>query len=161
MNVNSSIRPAVVGDAGAILRLIHELAAYEKLSHACVATEELLEANLFGAERAAEAMVAEMEGRIVGYAIYFKTFSTFLALPGLYLEDIYVQPEYRGRGLGKGMLRRLAQVAVERGYGRMEWSVLNWNEPSIGFYKSLGAAPMEGWSVYRLAGGALERFGAG
>jgi GNAT superfamily N-acetyltransferase len=159
------IRLAVESDAGAILALIRELAEYEKLSQACVATEALLRANLFGPDRAAEALVAEVEGaggarEVVGYAIFFKTFSTFLALPGIYLEDIYVQPAHRGKGLGKGMLKEIARMAVARGCGRVEWSVLDWNAPSIAFYRSLGAVPMEGWSMYRLSGPELHQFGA-
>ncbi len=153
------IRDAVIGDAGAILNLIRELAAYEHLEDACVATEAGLREHLFGENRAAEAMVAEVDGAVVGYGIYFLTFSTFLGLPGIYLEDVYVQPAHRGKGLGKGMLRRLAELAVERGYGRVEWSVLDWNAPSIGFYKALGAVPMEEWTMMRLTGEALRKFG--
>jgi len=154
------LRAANRSDVPAILALIRELAAYEHLTDACVATEELLAKNLFGEGRAAEALVAEEEGLVVGYAIYFKTFSTFLARPGIYLEDIYVQPNHRGRGIGKGMLREIARVAVDRGYGRVEWSVLDWNTPSIEFYKSLGAVPMEEWTMYRLSGDALHKFGS-
>src|SRR6185503_19335185 len=118
--MSHSIRPATEGDISTILKLIRELAEYEKLLDACIATEELLRQNLLGTDRAAESMVAEADGAIVGYAIYFKSFSTFLARPGLYLEDIYVKPEYRGRGIGKGMLQRIARLAMERGYGRVE-----------------------------------------
>ena len=124
-----------------------------------MATEELLRRHLFGADRAAEALIAEVEGTVVAYAIFFKTFSTFLALPGIYLEDIYVQPVHRGKGIGKAMLRELARIAVERGYGRVEWSVLDWNAPSIAFYKALGAAPLEEWTMFRLTGEALKKFG--
>jgi GNAT superfamily N-acetyltransferase len=160
------IRPAVESDSPAILALIHELADYEKLLHACIATEELLRQNLFGAggrERAAEALVAEIDAgggkkQLVGYAIFFKSFSTFLARPGIYLEDLYVQPPHRRRGIGKAFLRRLAQLAMERGYGRVEWCVLDWNAPSIAFYKSLGAVPMDEWTTFRLAGDALQQF---
>ncbi len=156
------IRPATESDAPAILALIRELAEYEKLSNACVATEELLRQNLFGKDRAAEALVAEIDAagkkQIVGYALFFKSFSTFLARPGLYLEDIYVQPPHRGRGIGKSMLRTIAQLAVERGYGRVEWCVLNWNAPSIAFYQSLGAFPMDEWTTYRLTDEALQNF---
>jgi GNAT superfamily N-acetyltransferase len=154
------IRPAELADVPVILKLIRELAEYEKLLDACVATEELLRKNLFGPERAAEALVALHDNAIVGYAIYFKTFSTFLARPGLYLEDIYVQPQHRGRGLGKRMLREIARIAVARNYGRVEWCVLDWNAPSIAFYKSLGAFPMDEWTIYRLTGDALQKFGA-
>jgi GNAT superfamily N-acetyltransferase len=152
------IRPATATDVPAILALIRELAAYEKLTHACVATEELLAQHLFGPERAAEALVAEDTGQVVGYAIYFKTFSTFLAKPGLYLEDLYVQPAHRRRGLGKALLRHLAQLAITRGYGRVEWAVLDWNAPSIAFYKSLGAVPLDEWTMFRLTGDALQVF---
>src|SRR5262249_34984941 len=152
------IRPATPADVPTILALIRELADYEKLLHACVATEAKLHASLFGTDRAAEALVAEIDDapsqttgpatkRIVGYAIYFKNFSTFLAQPGIYLEDLYVQPPHRGKGLGKALLRRLAQIAVERNYGRVEWCVLDWNAPSIAFYKSLGAEPMDEWTT--------------
>jgi GNAT superfamily N-acetyltransferase len=154
------IRPARESDVPMILSLIRELAAYEQLSDKCVATEALLRKNLFGPERTAEALVAEYEERVVGYAIYFKTFSTFLALPGIYLEDIYVQPAHRRRGIGKQMLQEIARLAVRRGYGRVEWSVLDWNTPSINFYKSLGAFPLEEWTMFRLTGDALEKFGA-
>ena len=159
------IRPATVADVPVILALIRELAEYEKLREHCVATEELLRENLFGAAPAAQALIAEVEEsgsrRIVGYAIYFKTFSTFLAKPGLYLEDIYVQAPYRGRGLGRAMLRHLAQLAIANHYERVEWCVLDWNAPSIAFYKSLGAIPMDEWTVYRLTGAALPRFARG
>ncbi len=157
---SAMIRPAAESDAPAILSLIRELAEYEHLTHACVATEELLSRHLFGGDRAAEALVAEENGAVVGYAIFFKTFSTFLALPGIYLEDIYVQPAHRGRGIGKAMLRQIARIAIERGYGRVEWSVLDWNTPSIEFYKRLGAAPLEDWTMFRLTGEALKQFGS-
>ena len=158
MSSIATIRPATPADVPAILGLIRELAAYEKLSHVCVATEDLLTAHLFGPERAADSLVALVDGAVVGYAIYFKTFSTFLARPGIYLEDIYVQPAHRGKGIGKSMLKRLAQLAVERGYGRVEWSVLDWNAPSIAFYKSLGAVPLDEWTMMRLTGDALTAF---
>src|ERR1700758_5348753 len=122
-----AIRAAVEADVPAILALIRELADYEKLLEACVATEGLLKRHLFGEHKAAEALVTEVEGKIVGYAIFFKTFSTFLGLPGIYLEDIYVQPKLRGQGFGKGMLKELARRAVAEGYGRVEWTVLDWN----------------------------------
>jgi len=156
----TQIRPANPNDVPQILQFIRELAEYEKLTHACVATEELLRENLFGTEPAAEVLVAEIDSQVVAYALYFKTFSTFLARPGLYLEDIYVQPQHRGKGLGKGMLREIARIAVARNYGRVEWCVLDWNAPSIAFYKSLGAFPMDEWTIYRLTGDALQKFGA-
>jgi GNAT superfamily N-acetyltransferase len=153
------IRAATPADVPAILGLIRELAAYENLSDACIATEELLAQHLFGPDHAAESLVATVDNTVVAYAIYFKTFSTFLAKPGIYLEDIYVQPHHRRKGIGKAMLKRLAKVALERGYGRVEWSVLDWNTPSINFYKSLGAVPMEEWTMFRLTGDALATFG--
>ena len=158
------IRTATLSDVPAILGLIRELAAYENLTHACVATEALLREHLFGPERAAEALVAEAEvagaKQVVAYAIFFKTFSTFLARPGIYLEDIYVQPAHRRKGIGKALLRHLAQLAVKRNYGRVEWSVLDWNKPAIEFYKSLGAEPLDEWTMFRLTGAALAQFGA-
>lgn len=154
--MGSLIRAAKVGDVPAILGLIRELAAYEKLSDACVATESMLQEHLFGDDPVVEALVAEVEGRVVGYAIYFRTFSTFLARPGLYLEDIYIQPEHRRRGLGKAMLVEVCRSAKQRGYGRVEWAVLKWNRPSIEFYRSLGAVAMDEWETYRLTGEALE-----
>ena len=150
-----TIRDAVRGDTALILELIHGLAAYEELSHEVVATPELLEKWLFGERPVAEVLIAEWEGAPCGFALFFHNFSTFLGLPGFYLEDLYVQPEFRGRGIGKGLLLRLARLAVERGYGRVEWSVLDWNEPAIRFYKSLGAKPMDEWTVFRLTGDDL------
>ncbi len=158
-----TIRPAGEADVSAILGLIRELAEFEKLGDACVADEALLRRHLFGAEKAAEALVAEAgdagHSTVVAYAIYFKTFSTFLARPGLYLEDLYVQPAHRHRGIGRGFLRRLAAICARHGYGRLEWSVLNWNAAAIGFYESLGARPLEGWTMYRLTGPALAAAG--
>jgi len=155
------IRPATIADVPAILALIRELAEYEQLTHACIATEELLTRHLFGPDRAAESMVALVDDRVVGYAIFFKTFSTFLALPGIYLEDIYVQPAHRGKGIGKTMLKSIAQLAVDRGYGRVEWSVLDWNAPSIAFYKSIGAMSLDEWTMMRLTGDSLKAFATG
>ena len=152
------IRPATPSDIPAILALIRELAAYEHLSHACIATEPLLTQHLFGPHPAAETLVAEQGGTIVAYALFFKTFSTFLARPGIFLEDLYVQPPYRRQGLGKALLQHLAQLAIQRHYGRLEWSVLNWNAPSIAFYKSLGAVPLDEWTMMRLTGDALSAF---
>jgi GNAT superfamily N-acetyltransferase len=152
------IRPAIDADVPTILALIWELAAYEHLTHACVATEGLLREHLFGAERAAEALVAEEGGGVVGYAIFFKTFSTFLGRPGIFLEDIYVQPAQRRKGIGKALLREVARLAVTRGYGRVEWSVLDWNVPAIEFYKALGAVALDEWTMMRLTGEALGKF---
>jgi GNAT superfamily N-acetyltransferase len=155
----SVIRTATAADVPDILALIRELAEYEKLADACVASEALLRQHLFGPDPVAESLVAEVDGRIAGYAIFFRTFSTFLARPGLYLEDIYVKPQLRRRGLGKGMLLEICRIAQRREYGRVEWAVLKWNSPSIAFYQSLGAVPLEEWRTYRLAGDALDRIG--
>jgi GNAT superfamily N-acetyltransferase len=154
------IRPAGATDVGEILRLIHELAVYEKLEHMAVGTEALLRDSLFGARACAEALVAERGGRAVGFALYFTTFSTFLCKPGIYLEDLFVEPEHRGAGIGKALLREIAALAVERGCGRFEWRVLDWNEPSIRFYESLGATLMPEWELVRMTGTALARLAA-
>jgi len=151
----ATLRPAVPDDAATIAGLIRELAVYEKLEGQAKATPDDLRRHLFGDRPAAEVILAEVDGHAVGFALFFPTFSTFRGRPGLYLEDLYVRPEHRGRGIGKALLARLAGLAVDRGCGRLEWSVLDWNEPSIGFYRSLGAAPMDEWTVYRLADSAL------
>lgn len=150
------IRPATENDVPHILGFIRELAEYEKLSHQVVATEETLRASLFGARPYAEILMAEWDSVPAGFALFFHNYSTFLAKPGIYLEDLFVRPAFRGRNIGKSLLVELARVAVQRGCGRLEWSVLDWNEPAIGFYKSLGAAPMDEWTVYRVAGEALN-----
>lgn len=157
MSANGSliIRPAVESDCATLLSLIRELAEYEKLSHAVVATEDLLRGSLFNPHPTAEALIGEVAGRTVAFALFFHNYSTFLGRKGLYLEDLYVQPEYRGCGYGKRMLIRLAQMAVERGCGRFEWSVLDWNRSAIAFYRKLGAVPMNDWTVFRLDGAAL------
>ena len=154
-----AIRAALEEDAPLILQLIKELAEYEKLSHEVVATEGSLRKSLFGERRFAEALIGEIDGKPAGFALFFHNFSTFLGRPGIYLEDLYVRPEFRGSGLGRALLVYLARVAQERGCGRLEWSVLDWNEPAIGFYKSVGAAPVEGWTGYRVTGEALEELG--
>lgn len=151
------IRPAVEGDVLLILRFIRELAEYERLRHEVVATEERLRGTLFGARPAAEVVIAEDAGEPVGFALFFHNYSTFLAQPGIYLEDLYVRPESRGRGVGRALLAHLARLARERGCGRLEWWVLDWNESAIRFYRSLGAQPMSDWTVFRLAGGDLAR----
>ena len=133
-----------------LLRLIRGLAEYEKLAHMAVGTQPLLDASLFGPRPAAEALIAERAGAAVGFALFFTTFSTFLCKPGLYLEDVFVEPEHRGAGIGKALLVRLAQLALERGCGRLEWRVLDWNQPSIDFYKSLGASLMPEWILVRM-----------
>ena len=139
-----------------ILAFIEELAEYERLSHEVVATEEALRGHLFGERPVAEVVIAEEEGAQAGFALFFHTFSTFLGKPGIYLEDLYVRPEFRSRGMGRALLVHLARLAKERGCGRLEWSVLDWNEPAIGFYKSIGASPVDGWTVYRVTGRALK-----
>lgn len=145
-----TLRSATLRDAARIAELIHELAAYERLSDVCTITPELLSDRLFGEKPSAECIVAELDGEIVGMAIFFTTFSTFSGKPGLYLEDLFVTPEVRGHGAGKALLLRLAEIARERNYGRLEWAVLNWNAPAIGFYQKLGARPMDTWTVYRV-----------
>ena len=146
---------ATPADALVILEMIKGLADYEKLSHVVVATEEQIRDTLFGAKPAAEVLLAESDGEWVGFALFFPTYSTFLAQPGLYLEDLFVKPHARGKGFGTALLRELAKIAVARGYGRVEWAVLDWNAPSIGFYKKLGAVPMDEWTTYRLTGSEL------
>ena len=155
-----AIRPAVVGDVDEILRLIRELAEYEKLAHMAVGTTAQLREALFGARPSCEALIAERRGRAVGFALYFTTFSTFLCKPGLYLEDLFVEPAHRGAGIGKALLRRLASLAAERGCGRLEWRVLDWNEPSIRFYESLGASLMKEWILVRMTRPEFEKLGS-
>ncbi|MBI5285799.1 MAG: GNAT family N-acetyltransferase [Chloroflexi bacterium] len=154
--MQSMIRDATPADTPAIAALIRALAEYERLAHEVTLDEGDLRAHLFGERRYAEVIVAEDEGEVIGFALFFHNFSTFLAKPGLYLEDLFVLPEHRGRGHGKALLARLAAIAVERGCGRLEWSVLDWNEPSIQFYRALGAQPMDEWTTYRLIGAALH-----
>lgn len=138
---------------------IKELAEYEKLAHEVVATEEAIHTSLFGPRPHAEVLIAEAEGQPAGFALFLHNYSTFLARPGIFLEDLYVRPAFRRRGIGRQLLTRLAQLAVERGCGRFEWNVLDWNESAIGFYKSLGARPMDEWTTFRLTGGALTALG--
>jgi len=151
------IRAATPDDSALVLSLVHALAEYEKLAHEVSATEAELHSYLFGEKPAAEVIIAEWEGAPAGFALFFQNFSTFVGKPGLYLEDLFVKPELRGNGIGKALLVRLAQIARERDYGRMEWAVLDWNAPSIAFYKSLGAVPMDDWTVFRLQGDAVDR----
>jgi GNAT superfamily N-acetyltransferase len=143
-------------DVPIILKLIKGLAEYEKLAHEAVATEEGLRESLFGSRRVAEALIGYADKEPVGFVLFFHNYSTFLGRPGLYIEDLFVLPQWRRRGLGTQLLTRAAEVAVERGCGRMEWSVLDWNAPAIAFYKKLGARAMDEWTVYRLTGDALN-----
>ena len=154
------IRPATSADVPAIIQLIRALAEYEKLSHQVILDEARLREHLFGARPYAEVLLAEEAGRVVGYALYFHSYSTFLARPSLYLEDLFVLPEHRGRGHGKALLARLARISVERGCGRFEWMVLDWNTPAIRFYESLGAVVSPEWQLCRMTGDALQRFAA-
>ena len=155
-----SVRVATSTDVALVHGLMRGLAVYEKLEHALVSSEADLAEALFGAHPACEALVAEVDGAPVGFALYYRTYSTFVGRPGLYLEDLFVVPEARGKGAGKALLARLAAITVERGYARLEWAVLNWNEPAIGFYRSLGAVPMDEWTVYRMSGQALASLAA-
>ncbi len=155
------VREASEADVPLILSFVRELAEYEELSHEVVATEEGLREGLFGERRYAQVLIAERDGLPAGFALFFHNFSTFLGKPGMYLEDLYVRPAFRGAGIGKKLLAHLAKLAVARGCGRLEWWVLDWNEPSIGFYRKLGAVPMDDWTVYRLTGGALDELAAG
>jgi GNAT superfamily N-acetyltransferase len=152
-----SIKPATVRDVPVVLRMIRGLAEYEKLLDACSATETQLCESLFGPHPAAEVIIAWDGDEAVGFALFFHNYSTFLAQRGLYLEDLFVLPEWRGRGVGRLLLERLAQIAVERDCGRLEWTVLDWNRPAIGFYHRVGATPMADWTIYRLTGGSLRR----
>jgi GNAT superfamily N-acetyltransferase len=154
---SDNIRRAAPADTAAVLALMYELAEFEKLTHLFVATEEGLREALFGEHPGAEALVAERDGRIVGYALFFHNFSTFLSRRGLYLEDLYVQPALRGSGLGTALLRRVAAIAVERRCGRFEWSVLDWNQPAIDFYTKMGATVMPDWRIVRITDDALAR----
>jgi len=151
------IARATERDVPVILELIHALAAYERLEHDVVATPERLRDSLFSAHAAAEVVIAYLDQEPVGFAVWFQNYSTFLGRAGLYLEDLFVKPERRGQGIGRMLLAHVAGVAVARGAGRMEWSVLDWNESAIGFYRAIGAVPMDAWTVYRLTGDALNR----
>ena len=159
MSTDFTLRGATPHDLEAIVGLIRELAEFERLSHLVVVTPQSLHPHLFGPKPAAEAVVAESGGTVVAFALFFTNFSTFLGRPGLYLEDLYVQPAHRGRGLGKAMLQHLGALAVERGCGRFEWSVLDWNENAIRFYEKMGATVMPDWRICRVTGPALAAFG--
>lgn len=156
-----TIRAATPADTSAIFALTYELAEFESLTHVFVATEEGLRDALFGARPSIEALVAENEGRIVGYALFFHNYSSFVGKRGLYLEDVYVQPSQRGSGLGTALIQRLAALAVERQCARFEWTVLDWNRQAINFYEKMGATVMPDWRVVRLTGDALEQLAAG
>ena len=151
-----SIRPATIDDVPLIRALIAELAEYERLADAAVATDDDLRAQLFGAQPAAEVLIGEVDGQAAGFALFFHNFSTFLGKRGLYLEDLFVRPAFRGSGLGRHLMASLARIAVQRDCGRFEWSVLDWNAPAIGFYRTLGAVGMDEWTVQRLEGEALH-----
>ena len=154
------IERATPRDVPLILRLIKALAEYERMADEVIATEAGLHETLFGARPSAEVVIAYARNEPAGFALFFQNYSTFLGKPGLYLEDLFVAPEYRGRGYGKALLQHLATLAVERGCGRFEWSVLDWNEPAIGFYKKLGAQPMDAWTIFRVSGDALRQLAA-
>lgn len=156
--MSCTIRPATAADVPLILAFIRDLAGYEQLLPEVVATEDTLRRTLFGEPPAAQVAIAEEAGRPAGFALYFFNYSTFLAKPGLYLEDLFVKPEFRGHGTGKALLLHLAKIANARGCGRMEWAVLDWNEPAKGFYRKLGAVPLDDWRVMRLTGDALARY---
>jgi GNAT superfamily N-acetyltransferase len=155
--VDITIRPATVQDVPLILQFIKALAEYEKLTHDVIATEPKLRGALFGPRPEAEVVIAFADGEPAGFALFFHNFSTFVGRHGLYLEDLFVKPEWRGHGIGKRLLIHLARLAVERECGRFEWSVLDWNEPAIGFYRSLGARPLDDWIVFRVTGEALHQ----
>jgi GNAT superfamily N-acetyltransferase len=156
-----AIRQATPADVDRIVELVYELAQYEKLVEQCHLTADLLSAALFGDSPALFGWVASAGGEVVGYSLHFLNYSTWEGVHGIYLEDLYVRPAHRGSGLGKALLQNLAGIAVRSGYARVEWSVLNWNAPSIAFYEAIGAVPMDGWTVYRLTGPALARTGRG
>ena len=154
---NFTIRPCIESDAEVLVNLVRELAVYEKLETLANATADSFRTHLFGAGRAAEAIVAELAGEAVGFALFFKTFSTFRGQPGVYLEDLFVKPRHRGLGIGKALLASVARRVVEGEGGRLEWAVLNWNEPALGFYRSVGARPMDDWTVYRVDDEPLKK----
>lgn len=150
------IEPATEGDVPVILSFVQKLAEYEKLSHQVTATEELLRQTLFGKRRVAEVLIAYWGGAPAGFALYFHNFSTFLGRPGIYLEDLFVDPAHRGKGIGKALLMELAKITKERNCGRLEWAVLDWNQPAIDFYRSLGAVPLHDWTIFRVTGDELD-----
>lgn len=153
-----TIRDATRTDCGIVLNFIRHLADYEKLSHEVIATEALLENEVFSPNSHVRVLIAEWHDQPVGFALFFYNFSTFLSRKGIYLEDLFVLPELRGKGIGKSLLKRIAEITIENKCGRVEWSVLDWNKPAIDFYKSIGAVPMDEWTVYRLTGEKLNEF---
>lgn len=155
------IRAAVRADSAQILNFIRELAIYEEAEHEVLADEDSIGQSLFGPESVSRALIGELNGEAIGFAVYFYNYSTWLAKNGLYLEDLYVSTEHRGSGMGKALLRRLAQIAVEQNCGRFEWSVLDWNEPAIGFYRRMGAVPQDEWTTFRLSGAQLKAVAGG
>ena len=156
MGFEAIVRPATPGDVPVLFGLIQALAEYEKLSHAVTGSPASLEEHLFGKQTYAEAILAQLEAQVVGFALFFNNYSTFLTQPGIYLEDIVVLPEYRGQGIGKALLSYIAKLAVERGCGRLEWSVLDWNSPAIAFYQRMGACILEEWRICRVTGASLS-----
>ena len=161
MTTTFTITAASERDVPTILQMIKALAEYEKLSHAVTATEERLRDTLFGPRPAAEVLMAYADDHPAGFALFFHNYSTFVGQRGVYLEDLFVAPQWRGKGLGRQLLARLAHIALDRGCGRLEWSVLDWNTPAIGFYRRLGAVPMDDWTIFRVAGDSLQRLAAG
>lgn len=155
-----TVSPAAESDIPVILSFIRQLAEYERLAHEVIATEASLRQHLFGPRPAAEALVAKIDERAIGFALYFATFSTFAGRAGIWLEDLFVVPEYRRQGVGKALLREVASIALRRGCGRLEWSVLDWNEPAVALYRSMGAVPMSDWTTQRVTGDALSRLAA-
>lgn len=156
--MNITLRPARPQDATAIYEMIYELAVYEKAPEEVVTTPDEIRETLFNANSKTEAVMCESEGKIIGYAVFFTSYSTWLGRNGIYMEDLYITPDYRGSGAGKALLKHIAQCAVERQCGRLEWSVLDWNQPAIDVYLSIGALPQPGWVRYRLTGEALHKF---
>jgi GNAT superfamily N-acetyltransferase len=156
---NITLRAAVQTDAAVILKFIRALAEYENLSHTVIATEQSLNEHLFGPHPVAEALIASLDGQDVGFALFFRSFSTFLGKPGTYLEDLFVLTEVRGKGVGQALLAEVARIAIDRDCGRLEWAVLDWNDPAIGFYNKLGAIRLDDWTTYRVTGDALRRLG--
>jgi GNAT superfamily N-acetyltransferase len=156
-----TIRPAVIDDLPLVLRFIRDLADYERLAHEVLADEDKLRASLFGPRPFAEVLLAFLDDEPAGFAVFFHNYSTFLAQPGIYLEDLFVRPQFRGQGIGRLLLTRLAQIATDRRCGRMEWSALDWNETAIRFYLGLGAKPNDEWTTYRLTGDALSQLASG